>query len=388
MNKLTQGLIIFVFTSVLSLVLGYESKLIITDLNDSNETNMTKNGLSQDDKTVQTRGNTKISENNYIKVQISYATNRQRTKSGNVNKYFNEKLGTLQYGQCIVSIPQTHSIGEMERPWWFLSEDPNKHIMIHEILEQSKNTFFKQMRQTLSLSDEDDILIFIHGYANSFADSMRRTAQMAHDLEFQGIPIAYSWPASNSGVPLFIKYRKDEKKAKKSVAHLKQFLEDVVNNAKGHKINIIAHSMGNRVLAKAISEIERKSNAIFNQIILAAPDIDADVFKDYIFDKLTGKVENVTLYASSDDKALIASKIIHNGPRLGEAEESLVVLKGMDTIDASGIDMGMLGLGHSYFSQVGDIIDDISKIISFGVRPNQRDLLSQTKDQVMYWKIK
>jgi esterase/lipase superfamily enzyme len=83
--------------------------------------------------------------------------------------------------------------------------------------------------------------------------------------------------------------------------------------------------------------------------MLTAPDIDAEVFTLLAQD--TNRIgERVTLYASPEDKALRLSKQFHGYPRAGEA---IIVLPGVDTIDASAVDTSLVG--HSYLLRVPTI---------------------------------
>ena len=84
------------------------------------------------------------------------------------------------------------------------------------------------------------------------------------------------------------------------------------------------------------------------QVIFAAPDIDRDRFIQ-LAAKFKGCAARFTLYASSRDVALLASKFVHGYPRAGEAGEALLVVDGVDTIDASLVDTSLVGLRHSYF---------------------------------------
>jgi len=148
--------------------------------------------------------------------------------------------------------------------------------------------------------------------------------------------------------------------------------------------------MGNRLVTNTIAEIEKNSNqVIFNQIILAAPDVDAKVFKEKIFPKMQDKANNITLYitlyASSDDKALLASRLLHDNSRLGESGEYLTVIDGMDTIDSTGVDPSTLG--HSYFSSTQTLLADIHNLIIKGSDPEQRNLKTVEQSSHKYWKM-
>ena len=128
--------------------------------------------------------------------------------------------------------------------------------------------------------------------------------------------------------------------------------------------------------------------AKIKEIILAAPDIDADVFKNDIAPQMVQSTKKpITLYVNSDDLALKASKLLHGNARAGDAGEKLVVIDGVETIDATGIDTSLLG--HSYFADTNSIIADIFDIIKSGKRAvNRKHLfLTKLKDKI-YWKVK
>ena len=93
----------------------------------------------------------------------------------------------------------------------------------------------------------------------------------------------------------------------------------------------------------------------------------------------------MTLYASTNDLALKASNIFHAFPRLGQSGPDLVVINGIETIDASGIGSTDL-FGHSYFADTGEILRDMYYLLQKGQRATQRTWLQKkTKLNVPYW---
>jgi esterase/lipase superfamily enzyme len=75
----------------------------------------------------------------------------------------------------------------------------------------------------------------------------------------------------------------------------------------------------------------------------------------------------VTLYASSKDMALKASKEVHGYPRAGDAADGILVMPGIDTIDASNVDDSMLA--HSYFVESIPVISDIANMLRTRATP-------------------
>lgn len=147
--------------------------------------------------------------------------------------------------------------------------------------------------------------------------------------------------------------------------------------------------MGTRTLSRALLEIanEKPNNKLFKEIVLAAPDIDADVFQRDILPKMQPVASRITLYASSRDKALQASKEVHGYPRAGESEtNSLVIAPGLDTVDASLVDTSFTG--HSYFAENRSVISDIYYLFQNGNPPDQRNLLKKSRKGLKYWAFK
>ncbi|MDM8558222.1 alpha/beta hydrolase [Candidatus Parabeggiatoa sp. HSG14] len=330
---------------------------------------------------------TKDSTLPYTVVEVFYATDRSRSESNAPNEFFGAKRGILSYGTTQVSIPLEHEVGEVERPsWWKFEfrENPEKHIVLLSISQKEKSKYFQALANRISATKEKSAFIFIHGYNVSFDEAARRTAQMAYDLKFDGTPIFYSWPSDSSWIPsLSLRYTTAENNASWTQTHLKGFLKDFVKDTEAENIYLIAHSMGNRVLTKAIKEMvsEQFSMKQFTAIILAAPDIDAEVFKRDIAPKIVDSSQSITLYMSSTDKALQVSKKVHEYPRAGDTTSGIWNdIQGIDMIDASNIDTSFLG--HSYYGN--SILGDIRSLIIEGKSAMERGL----EREQGYWKLK
>jgi esterase/lipase superfamily enzyme len=210
---------------------------------------------------------------------------------------------------------------------------------------------------------------------------------LAVDLKFHGAPISFSWPSYADPV----KYTFDEQNAEVSIPALREFLEDLATRSGAKRIHIVAHSMGNRVLAGALRamspDARQRNKAMFREIVLAAPDIDSRVFQSQVLPHIQENTEHCTLYASSNDRALMLSRYFHNYQRLGETEPELIVATGMDTIDASLVDTSLLG--HSYIGDVQSIVSDLHELVVVGKRPTERIWLeAELLGELMYWAIR
>lgn len=277
----------------------------------------------------------------------------------------------------------------MPMPQWSLigySTDENKYIIIKDVTEIPAADFFKKIAQKVESSAEKDAFVFVHGYNVSFSESISRAAQIATDIGFHGAPIVYSWPSRN----FFARYKADEATATGySTENIVELLKAIRRTTNAERIHLIAHSMGNRFLTQALQSLVDQGfnkDFLFNQIILAAPDIDAEIFVKHIAPRIAASSHRVTLYVSRHDKPLWFSGKIHgNIQRAGSISGKLAVIEGIDTVDAS-IETTDL-LGHGYFVSSKALIDDMFQAIRFNKNPGDRNLRQKLSDDKEYWEF-
>jgi esterase/lipase superfamily enzyme len=231
-----------------------------------------------------------------------------------------------------------------------------------------------------------EALVFIHGFNVTFEEAAERAAQVAFDLEFKGVPMVFSWPSR--GNPVL--YARDENDIEWAIPHFEEFLRLALGESGASTVHVIAHSMGNRALARALGSLQAQATAgggaKLRQIIFAAPDIDRDTFVD-LARKFQGKAERFTLYGSSNDRALRMSKLVHGYPRAGESGAALTLADGVDSIDASAVDTSLLG--HSYYGSRNPILSDIFYLIREGLPPDQRyGFRAGEREKRKYWVYK
>ncbi len=326
----------------------------------------------------------------YVTVPIFYATDRKQEGDSFLPAKFyggNRRERTngdplLEFGVCEVSIPWSHHVGELETPSWMKLEfqsDPSKHVQLLSVTPYDQELYFATIRRRVAGAPLHDAFVFIHGYNTSFENAARRTAQIAHDLKFSGAPILYSWPSQNN----VVQYTVDENNVEWTSSHLEEFLKLVSERTGATTIHLIAHSMGSRALTSALEAMPAKTPPLFREVILAAPDIDADVFKE-MAEELKIKAKRITLYASSKDYALEASRKVHGLLRAGDSEK-MVIVDGVDSIDASRASTDVLGHGYVFNSS---ILFDIESLFRSGKPPGQRERLRvQQMGKLLYWML-
>lgn len=299
---------------------------------------------------------------------------------------YGKEQGDLELGTCKVSIPKSHQAGQLESPsvvHWEFEEKPEDHVMLMEVKSKEEQEFFDMLKLRVEESPNQDLLIFIHGYNVTFEDAARRTAQITHDLDFKGAPVFFSWPSQGE----LLGYVTDRGNSFWTASHLKEFLLKVHQHSGAQSVHLIAHSMGNRAFGAAVESLAQdleQNQKIFNEVILAAPDVDARVFQEKIAPNLTGLAQHVTLYASQNDVALMASRAVNGYPRAGDVGANILILNGIDTIDVTKIDTSLMG--HAYYGDNTTVISDIYALMQHARMPTQRQWLRDISSPGgMYW---
>ncbi len=299
--------------------------------------------------------------------------------------------GKFVMGTCEVSIPRNHQVAELEAPSVFkldFVENPTKHVMLLDIEEKDSKAFFSRLRDRVEQGVSKDAFVFVHGFNVTFKDAARRTAQLAYDLRFQGAPIFYSWPSQGG----LFQYAVDETNVVWTVPHLREFLKEVANQSGAQSIHLIAHSMGNRALTSALRELSLEmqgASPLFHEVVLTAPDIDREIFCRDIAPAIVSTARRVTLYASSNDEALVLSKQVHGYPRAGDTGDGLVVIRGIETIDVSAVDTSLLG--HNYYGDNATVISDMIDLVRNSKSARERSWLETARlddprlGDLLYW---
>jgi esterase/lipase superfamily enzyme len=309
-------------------------------------------------------------------VDVFFATDRKRTGSNDpLNFYGFQPARELTLGICRVTIPPVavHQLGRVEKPKiWKLQFRPNpkKHVVLTTIKELEETSFYRSLRKASSNSNCRQVFIFVHGYNVTFADALKRTAQIHADINFAGAPILYSWPSRGT----LSGYGYDSERVKATREHFAQFVCDVWRKSGIEEIHIVAHSMGNRVVASALESIGLDAavnpKPPMSQIVLAAPDLDVDDFSIAV-SRMNGLGKRVTLYGSSRDKAIRASKkFLYQQLRAGEGGHNLVVIQGIDSVDASLLNTDFLS--HSYIADSSRLLADMHALVSDNTPPAER----------------
>lgn len=295
---------------------------------------------------------------------VYFGTNR---KPSSAEMFGNERSENIHYGKANILIPPGHRFGETGNS--FLKrlirfEFRDDHLKISSLEKLDEDAYFHE----LSINNKSSQLIIIHGYNTSFSEAAIRSAQIGFDLCFEGIVSFFSWPSIGS----VKSYPVDEASIEASEKYLAEYLVKMCTRDGISETHVIAHSMGNRGLLRALNRIGANdainSKVKFGQILLAAPDVDRSLFLDLagIYPKVSTRT---TLYASKRDLALAASNFIHQAPRAGYFEPYTIV-DDIDTIAVPNFNVDILG--HGYYAEADALLNDIGTLIRYNAEPDNR----------------
>jgi esterase/lipase superfamily enzyme len=323
----------------------------------------------------------------YEVVPIFFATDRAPTGKTEPRHFFSGSRGDLHFGYAQVSIPDRHHRGRLEQPPWFLplvKQQPQHHVALLDLTTLEEGHFAVHLRAATANAVPQSALIFIHGYNVSFESAAQRTAQMCYDLQFNGIPILYSWPSTGR----WYRYTVDAANVESTASNFRHFIDIVRSALPAATLHLLAHSMGNRLvrdfLEQSITNVGRNA-ARLGELVMAAPDVDATVFRN-TRPAAWDNAEHSTLYASSRDWALRLSKRIHGYDRAGDSGGKLVIVDKVDAIDASLVETGLFG--HGYYGDASSILTDMFLLLHHRFAPSKRPSLRQRqRDDRVYWEF-
>jgi len=341
-------------------------------------------------------------------VRVFFGTDRRRADTAERVSFSGERARQLQLGVAVVTVPKAaeRKRGEIPRPTWFERNvlrvppdgDPARHFTILRdgfTIYGSSDAFLDAVARHISEAGafKDHAVVFVHGYNTTFDQALYRTAQISYDLGEGSVPFGsaflYSW-SSGGGVR---DYKYDSESARFTVDNLVTFLDLVIAKTNAKHVHLIAHSMGNDAMLNALDRLAVPDHAKdrINQIVLAAPDVDAREF-ERLAARIVPKAKGVTLFASASDRAMRASRQVHRDqPRAGDVPQTgPVVVANLDSIDVSTVNTDVFSINHSTYADSRELINDVALLFRKGERPPHKRtpmLIQLPQGQPTYWKF-
>jgi esterase/lipase superfamily enzyme len=256
--------------------------------------------------------------------------------------------------------------------------------------------FAEIIDRKLEQSRKKDIYVYVHGYKVVFENPVLVAYELWNFLGYEGVFIAYSWPATPKGTA----YTSDLETAGLSSRALRIFLQYLAEETSAESIHILGYSAGTRVVAGALNQLALlgrnkpgfKEEMRIGEAILVGSDIDTQYLGAMMVDNMPEICHQLSIYSSRYDRALGVSRWLFNRERAGQLQqeqlspEATEYLKSVDNpvlIDASEAADSRVGNGHGYFLNSPWVSSDVLATLLYGLAPSERGLI-RPEDKVIW----
>jgi esterase/lipase superfamily enzyme len=256
--------------------------------------------------------------------RFHYVTNRAAEDHDATldERYGRNREDVLKFGYFDTKIEPTLGIGMLIDPTaWFQNEE----IQISGISSVDRPDFVVRVREQVEKSPNRSLLVVVHGYRERFPSALRKTAFLSHVLDINSPVVVFDWPGDQGSS--LRGYRRARSVAEASGAELAEALQLIVNEIQPDRVWLIANSMGGQVVADAFGilytdEAFADLETEIEDVVLTAPDIDHEEFDEQFRHEIAALATRLTVYVSSNDRALLISRVVNRGRRAGESTVS------------------------------------------------------------------
>lgn len=296
-------------------------------------------------------------------VTIYVATTREHDPE-DTRAFSSGRAAQVSYAEYKISIPPAHKPGNIE--WPTRRVDPAKDFAVTAYRELGPTDFAREVAKPINGAPRD-VGVFVHGFNTNFQESLFRMAQMTADANIDGgASVLFAWPSEGqlSG------YISDKDAVTYSRDQLAGLLAMLAKMRTRGDITVIGHSMGGWLTTEALRQLRLTGqNDVLARlhVILAAPDIDVDVFKAQV--EVIGPLSPpMTILVSRDDLALRASEFLTGErPRIGKLDvtdprvEEATKKAGIQIVDISELDAPD-DMKHGRFFEMATLYPKLSSL--------------------------
>jgi esterase/lipase superfamily enzyme len=249
-----------------------------------------------------------------------YVTNRRMEREdGAVEERFaSERQAGLRFGRFDTDIEASLGIGMLIDPTdWF----QNQEIRLREVRGLPQAAFVAELREQVRESPHRSLLVNVNGFRERFPSALRKTAFVGHVLDIDSPLLVFDWPGDQGSTPRG--YRRAQRVARESGEELARTLELIIREVRPERLWLLANSMGAEVVVHAFTLLHQEADLAdaeteFEDVVLTAPDVAHEEFGRQFAEEIDALTRDLTVYVSSNDRALLMSRILNRGRRLGE----------------------------------------------------------------------
>lgn len=256
-------------------------------------------------------------------LRLFYASNRvpipSAADAAPDRRFTSERQNALELGSFDIAVEPTLGLGILlNASDWLINEE----IQLKAVRPLPRPAFSGELREQVLASSYRSLLVVVHGYRETFPSALRKTAFLTHILDMDTPVLLFDWPG-DQGASL-AGYRRARRVATASAEELAATLALVVEQVAPQRLWVIANSLGAQVVVDAFQHLAADPALADRQteienVVLTAPDVDRREFDASFRSETEALAENLTVYVSSNDRALLVSRLVNRGRRLGES---------------------------------------------------------------------
>lgn len=329
-----------------------------------------------------------------------FVTNRQMTENDQklAYRFGAQREENLKFGFFDTRVEPSVGLGMFINPSeWFQNEE----IRIKQVDTLDKQAFVEQVKKLVEESPRRSLLVVVHGFREAFPSALRKTAFLGHILDINSPILLFDWPG-NQGSSLR-GYRRARSVAIESGAELAKTIELVVGEIGPDKLWLLANSMGGQVVADAFSHLYERAEFAdaqveFEDVILTAPDVSHEEFDNQFKQEISALTRDLTVYVSSNDRALVMSRIVNREARRGESTLSPDMLEEAvrvsELVDPNSDRVTLVDVTpvnrtrnfHNFSLETPEFFDDLYLRLTNDTTPNSRLIYRfHTPGGTSYW---
>ena len=339
-------------------------------------------------------------DGSYKIIRLFYATNRQAQEKDGEWYFSSNVAGDLTEGMFSASILPGLKIGQAVPKRLKKRGD----VGITNVEKSSHADFIKALSAAVEDSPHKSLLVFVYGYHDNFEMTAIKAAYFAYLFDGNTPILLFDWPGDHFGA-LGV-YKNAHETATVSGPYLGQLLAEIIREIQPKTLSLVSSSLGCQVTCKAFEWMYGQKDLVdggpkISHVVLAAPDVSRNEFNNKFKDEIAALADKVTVYVSSNDKALLVARIVDLEKKLGlqkvaaerneqfEEARDLLYLKSlapdkMTIIDVTPVDR--VQSGHTYYIETPEFYDDLYLRLAGGPSfYNRRLYLMKARENVDYW---
>jgi len=260
-----------------------------------------------------------VSEGDQRRFQFFYTTNRVNN-ADTFNAQGNELGDQMSSGTFDVLISPYLSI----KPFVWFDKTSMKWAGRQQL---EPDQFLSKLRQAVLQSPQKSLLVIVWGFRDWFQSAALKSAYTAYALDINTPVLLFDWPGNQGEGRQG--YTASQEMSARSAPDLGRILVSVFRDTGAENVWVMGSSLGCQTISDSFAWLTTQPDIIqgkpkISHVVFSAPDVSAEAFDEKFSERILQLTRHLTVYVSSNDRALLMSHWLNGSRRLGRKAEVLV----------------------------------------------------------------